>query len=648
MPTSILDPAVKAAFTAIQTAFSKNATKTITVDGQPKTIPYPFPSPPDWRDVWIYLLMIDRFNNPAAAPASTTANPPSAWNQRYGYRQGGTFKGIEAELDYLASLGVGALWITPVLKNSMAPNLEYNYHGYGIQDFLSIDGRFASDGTEATAETELAQLVDAAHARGLYVIFDIVINHSAQVFDYDLNGDITADFTNAAIMNAPLGSEPPIEWIDHTGTPQASWTDTLPAGIQSDDAVWPADLQRADFFRRRGNRLSDNSPAPGQFIKGDFDTLRQLVMEYAATATSQQPLRTQYGEYPVLSILILAYWYLIARFDIDAFRIDTIKYVDPDKVEQFGNAMREFALSIGKRNFFTFGEIYDDEQTIEDFIGRNTTDGFGIDAALDYPLFYVLPNFAKGVEPVEAVRQIFLNRKTAEADKLSSHGEAGKYFVSFLDNHDQDQRFNQPGNLQAQVLLGLAILFTLQGIPCVYYGTEQGLQGTVDAQGQPDLTAPESVREALWGKTPMAFDQTAAFYQHLQTIGELRNNDTTLQYGRLYFRELSGNGSDFGLSTGAGAVLAFSRILAAREVLIVANSSTTETFQGFVLADTDTNRALPAMTVAYSNLGTTGSGRMQYFSSVNFYVNNQFTGASEAVALYVVLAPMEVQILTPA
>jgi hypothetical protein len=50
----------------------------------------------------------------------------------------------------------------------------------------------------------------------------------------------------------------------------------------------------------------------------------------------------------------------MAKFDIDGYRIDTVKYVDPDRVEQFGNAMREFALSIGKRNFFTFGEIYDD------------------------------------------------------------------------------------------------------------------------------------------------------------------------------------------------------------------------------------------------------------------------------------------------
>jgi len=629
MPTSILSPELQAAFAAIRE------------DGA-------FPSPTDWREVWIYMLMIDRFNNPAAPPASTTANPPSAWNQRYGYRQGGTFKGIEAQLDYLASLGAGAIWITPVLKNSMAPAWEYNYHGYGIQDFLTIDGRFASDGTEATAEQELAELVAAAHARGIYVIFDIVINHSAQVFDYNLNGDIIPDFTNPAIMNAPPGSEPPIEWIDHTGTPQPAWTDTLPPNLQPDDAVWPSDLQRADFFRRRGNRLSDASPAPGQFIKGDFDTLRQMVMEYAATAANQQSLRTQYGKYPVLTILIMAYWYLIARFDIDAFRIDTVKYVDPDVVETFGNAIREFALSIGKRNFFTFGEIYDDEQTIEDFIGRNTTDGFGIDAALDYPLFYVLPAFARGAAPVEAVRNIFLNRKAAEAGRLSSHGEAGKYFVSFLDNHDQWQRFNSPGTPPPQILLGLAVLFSLQGIPCIYYGTEQGLQGTVDSNGNPDLAAPESVREAIWGKTPIAFDSTSDFYTHLQTIGNLRNTDSTLQYGRIYFRELSGNGSDFGLSTGTGGVLAFSRILAAREVLIVANSSTTTKFQGFVLADPDTNRALPAFTVAYSNLGTTGSGKMQFFPSVNFYSGTRFTGTGEAVALYIVLAPMEVQIIMPA
>src|SRR5580692_11262872 len=157
MNTSVLDPAIKAAFTAIQIAYRQGATKTIQVDGQPKQIPYPFPSPTDWRDVWIYLLMTDRFNNDGKAPAGP-------WNQIYGFRQGGTFNGISAGLDYLQQLGVGAIWITPVLKNSIPPGWEYNYHGYGIQDFLTIDERFASDNTIATAELELAALIDAAHA----------------------------------------------------------------------------------------------------------------------------------------------------------------------------------------------------------------------------------------------------------------------------------------------------------------------------------------------------------------------------------------------------------------------------------------------------------------------------------------------------
>lgn len=67
--------------------------------------------------------------------------------------------------------------------------------------------------------------------------------------------------------------------------------------------------------------------------------------------------------------------------------------------------MREVALTLGKRNFFTFGEVYDSEDTISRFIGRLTSmpgddpSVIGIDAALDYPLFYVLPGVAKGLIP---------------------------------------------------------------------------------------------------------------------------------------------------------------------------------------------------------------------------------------------------------
>jgi hypothetical protein len=54
------------------------------------------------------------------------------------------------------------------------------------------------------------------------------------------------------------------------------------------------------------------------------------------------------------------------------------------------------------------------------------------------------------------------------------------------------------------------------------------------------------------------------------------------------------------------------------------------------------------MKVAFSNMGTTGQGNMQFFPSVNFWSGNQLTGTSEAIAQYVILAPMEVQVLVPA
>lgn len=77
--------------------------------------------------------------------------------------------------------------------------------------------------------------------------------------------------------------------------------------------------------------------------------MRQLVAEYDATVSDQDALRSQYGPQPVLSVLISAYQYLVAKYDFDGFRIDTVKYVRPDLVETFGNAMREYALSIWEK-----------------------------------------------------------------------------------------------------------------------------------------------------------------------------------------------------------------------------------------------------------------------------------------------------------
>ena len=544
MPTDIFSLDVNAALADARAAARDGRTRTVTVDGRPRTFPVPFPSPVDWRDCWIYFLLLDRFNNDAAAPRGP------AWNRRFDFRHGGTFAGVRARLGYLEALGVRAIWLSPVLKNAR-PDERYNYHGYGAQDFLDVDERFASDGTRATAERELTALVDEAHARGMFVILDIVLNHAAHVFDYVRPEGVVDTFADSAVMNGPLGSEPPIEWRNGFGQPRADWTQDLPepAALSADDAVWPIDLQRRDFFRRRGVKLTDDPG--GGFVKGDFGDLRQLVVEYDAGAPGQEAVRARYGTRPVLSILVRAHAYLVARYDFDGFRLDTVKYVDPDAIQTFGNAVREVGYGLGKKNFFTFGEIYDDEATIARFVGRNGTrgEGFGIDAALDFPLFFTLPAAAKGFQGVEAIRGVFEDRKGQERELLTSHGEAGQYFVSFLDNHDQHERVKHPATPPGQVTLALGLLFTLQGIPSIYYGTEAGLEGTVDAAGQPDLSANESTREALWGK-PGAFDTAHPVFQQIQALGRLRQSEPALAYGRLYFREVSGNGTDFGHSSG--------------------------------------------------------------------------------------------------
>jgi len=76
--------------------------------------------------------------------------------------------------------------------------------------------------------------------------------------------------------------------------------------------------------------------------------------------------------------------------------------------------------------------------------GHPRLEGFGLGAVLDFPLFFKLPGIAKGLRDVGDIRNVFQIRKCQEAEILSSHGEAGRFFVSFLDNHDQKERIEHP------------------------------------------------------------------------------------------------------------------------------------------------------------------------------------------------------------
>src|SRR5271166_5989537 len=92
-PTSIFSPEISQTFADARDAAAKKATKNVTVNGRVVPVRSPFPSPTDWRDCWMYFLMLDRF-------ANDQTPPKWPWNQQYDYRQGGTFKGVTAQLNY--------------------------------------------------------------------------------------------------------------------------------------------------------------------------------------------------------------------------------------------------------------------------------------------------------------------------------------------------------------------------------------------------------------------------------------------------------------------------------------------------------------------------------------------------------------------
>lgn len=606
MPTSILSSEAK----EIIEKSKKKRTKQIIINGEIKTIPSPFPSPKDWRDHWIYFLMVDRFCG--------TMPPQEVWNKKTVIFQGGNFNGIRTKLDYLNSLGVGAIWLSPVFKNCQFIKDE-TYHGYGIQNFLHVEPRFGT-------EEELQNLIDEAHARGIYVIFDIVINHTGDIFNYMINGmcQSEAEWSN---------TEYTIRWRDEDGICRIDWEEA-PEDCHPNAAVWPSELRHNEYFRRKGK---------GEEIQGDFSKLKELATDYRDSNAEGEP-----DYFPVRDLLIKAYQYIIAKYDIDGFRIDTLKHVEPEFARIFGNAIREFALSIGKTNFFIFGEVADEDENIAKFIGRFSTDPddiLGADAALDFPLFHKLPKVLKGIDkPGDMINQLEARKKVYK-NHLSSHGEATKFFVTFLDNHDQHQRFfyqapEDPHKYDDQVTMGLGCLYALQGIPCLYYGTEQGLHGFGNAF--------EDVREALWGK-PEAFDTNHLFYREINSISKIRDNQPALRYGRQYFREISGDGAHFDISFTSPGVLAFSRILDDEEILVVANTNTLKSWVGYVLIDYSINNIGQDWEILYSNKAHNAERPEQSTvkpkGSVSINrVNGTHTNGPVRI-LPVSLKPMEIQML---
>jgi glycosidase len=501
----------------------------------------PFPSPRDWRDIFIYQLLIDRFDDTKDHPAYDPKNAPRGRDKAEACLfQGGNIKGITRRLDYIKGLGCNAIWISPPFKN----RVEYNdsCHGYAIQDFLAVDPRLG------TLE-DLQEMVREAHQRGMYVILDIVINHTGNNWAYPDDGG--RPFKPDGCYDFGFWRGRNNEHIPHDNVKD----------LGPDDGVWPVELQNPDAYKRRGEIRDLMNAGPDEAINGDFFSLKDLDLPRPE----------------VMDTIIRIYKYWIAACDFDGFRMDTVGNTEPGAAAAFCNAIREYTRSIGKDNFFIYAEIVAGDEKLQKYTGRNTPiDGTGerypvFSACLDFPLYFVLEEVIKGFKSPAELRDRYERFDHFYRD----YSQAGQYFVTFVDNHDQMarpfKRFMNGVTDWKQAVLAIGYLLCNMGIPCIYYGTEQGFDGGGDSDFY--------VREAMFGGKWGAFDTTGVhffnpdhpIYQSIARIAKIRSEQPTLRFGREYFRDISGDGQHFGPPIDGHCTLAFSRVLDQEEMLICLN-----------------------------------------------------------------------------
>jgi glycosidase len=521
----------------------------------------------EWREEFIYFLMLDRFHD------EETRSPLKKPGRSAGIQvpntfYGGKIRGITQNLDYIAGLGCTAIWLSPPLENNTGA-----YHGYNINNYLNIDPNFGT-------KQDLIDLVEEAHNYKkdgkpfpIRIIMDVVINHSGDNWEYDGG---------------------PKEY--HNGA-------QYKFGFLRDNKLpVPLELQNPEFYHREGNITCNGWDCYPENQHGDLCGLKDYNND-------DNPPGSE-----LINVLIKAHCYWIREADIDGFRVDAVKHMGELACSRFCSSIREYAYSLGKRGFFLFGELASpDDDMINRYIGQNTsmqngdkTVYFGLNSILDFRL----AEGKSGNAPLRDVIKGFtdpgtlINRLEDQRQRALNRGEIGRYLVTFCDNHDL---FWQPsgrfgfGALDEQVIAAVGYLLCSLGTPCIYYGTEQGFEGKGD---------DNSIREAMFDKNSPGLNllnQDCTIYKEIAKISQVMRTTEPLRFGRMYFRQISGDGVTFGFPFGNAYTLAFSRILYGREVLVAYNVSD-QVRNDCIIVDSSIHKAKDKMDYLYGAPGSVEVG----------------------------------------
>ncbi len=424
------------------------------------------------QDTVVYHVLIDRFRGGAGA-----LSPPVT----PGKRAGGTLAGVRAavEAGYFEALGVTTLWLSPLYQN--APGVQRGrdgndyeaYHGYWPAQPRSVEPNLGS-------AADLDALVQAAHRHGLRVIFDAVPNHVYSGHPY----------VEAHGRASPLSQPDPA---------RKSWFADGPSACVcgSPGCGW-------------GERIEDCW----------FDSYLPDVNLRNPEAANQQAAD-------------LLWW--LDRFFLDGMRMDAVPMMPRGFTRRVVRSVAEQASRRGLDSLI-IGEDYTGPGDggrfeIRSFLGERF---FGLHSAFDFPLFWATVDaLARDrISLLDLEKQIALSREV--------YGGSGAVMAHILNNHDTARFVSeaagdagndpwksppaQPTDLAPykRQMLALTLLFTLPGIPVLYYGDEIGLAGAGDPDSRRVL--PDVLGRGL-------SSAHKGVLEHTQRLGQLRRCLPSLRRG---------------------------------------------------------------------------------------------------------------------
>ncbi|MFG3344997.1 pullulanase-type alpha-1,6-glucosidase [Streptomyces sp. NPDC048018] len=503
-----------------------------------------------------YFVLPDRFANGDASndrgglTGSRTATGFDPGDK--GFYQGGDLKGLTERLDYIKGLGTTAIWMAPIFKNrpvqGEGKNASAGYHGYWITDFTQVDPHFGTN-------DDLKRLIAAAHAKGMKVFFDVITNHTADVVDYEEKSYgylAKGAFPYLTKDGVPFDDA---DYADGTRRFPAVDRDSFPrtpvVAADEKDAKVPAWLNDPTMYHNRG----DSTFAGESSTHGDFAGLDDLWTERPEVVQGMERIYQRW----------------VRDFDIDGFRIDTVKHVNTEFWTQWATALDEYAAKRGRKDFFMFGEVYSADPAVT---APYVTDG-RLDATLDFPFQDAARSFASQSGPADKLANLFAQDYRYTTDKANAYES-----VPFLGNHDMGRfgtflKQDNPRAGEAELLqryrLANELMFLSRGNPVVYYGDEQGFTGAGgDKDARQSLFASRTADyldddQLGTDRTHAsdAYDTTHPLYRQITELSALTRKHPALRDGIQQERYSQ------------GSVYAFSRTDARQrtEYLVAANSA---------------------------------------------------------------------------